>query len=80
MDWIVEKAVELGVGGLQPLAARRSVVKLSAERAEKRSGALAGCGGGGFRAERPQPPGRRWRRCRTSALDRQQDLHKRVLC
>jgi len=36
MDWILEKAVELGVAGLQPLAARRSVVRLSAERAEKK--------------------------------------------
>jgi 16S rRNA (uracil1498-N3)-methyltransferase len=36
MDWIVEKAVELGVAAVQPLAAARSVVKLSGERAEKR--------------------------------------------
>ncbi len=36
MDWIIEKAVELGVSSIQPLAARRSVVKLSAERAEKK--------------------------------------------
>ena len=36
MDWIIEKAVELGVAAIQPLAARRSVVRLSAERAEKR--------------------------------------------
>jgi len=36
MDWIVEKAVELGVGAIQPLAARRSVVKLAGERADKR--------------------------------------------
>jgi 16S rRNA (uracil1498-N3)-methyltransferase len=36
MDWIVEKAVELGVSRIQPLAAARSVVKLSGERAEKR--------------------------------------------
>ena len=36
MDWIIEKAVELGVAGIQPLAAQRSVVRLSAERAEKR--------------------------------------------
>jgi 16S rRNA (uracil1498-N3)-methyltransferase len=36
MDWIVEKAVELGVGAIQPLTAQRSVVRLSAERAEKR--------------------------------------------
>ena len=36
MDWIIEKAVELGVAAVQPLAANRSVVRLSAERAEKR--------------------------------------------
>ncbi len=36
MDWIVEKAVELGAAGIQPLAAQRCVVKLSAERAQKR--------------------------------------------
>ena len=37
MDWIVEKAVELGAAGIQPLAAQRCVVKLSAERAVKKS-------------------------------------------
>lgn len=37
MDWIVEKAVELGAAGIQPLAARRCVVRLSPERAEKKS-------------------------------------------
>lgn len=36
MDWVIEKAVELGAAAIQPLAAQRSVVKLSAERAEKR--------------------------------------------
>src|SRR5206468_1309963 len=36
MDWIVEKAVELGVAGIVPLAAQRSVVRLSSERADKR--------------------------------------------
>jgi 16S rRNA (uracil1498-N3)-methyltransferase len=36
MDWIVEKAVELGVAAVQPLAARRCVVRLSAERAQKK--------------------------------------------
>ena len=33
MDWIVQKAVELGVNRIQLLATRRSVVRLSAERA-----------------------------------------------
>ncbi|EGF32575.1 Ribosomal RNA small subunit methyltransferase E [Oxalobacteraceae bacterium IMCC9480] len=36
MDWIIEKAVELGAAGIQPLSAQRCVVRLSAERAEKR--------------------------------------------
>jgi len=36
MDWIVEKAVELGVCRLQPVAARRSVTQLSGNRLEKR--------------------------------------------
>jgi 16S rRNA (uracil1498-N3)-methyltransferase len=36
MDWIIEKAVELGVAAVRPLAAQRSVVRLSGERAEKR--------------------------------------------
>ena len=36
MDWIVEKAVELGVAAIQPLAAQRSVVRLSGDRADKR--------------------------------------------
>ncbi|MFL6710781.1 MAG: 16S rRNA (uracil(1498)-N(3))-methyltransferase [Massilia sp.] len=36
MDWIIEKAVELGVAAVQPLLAQRCVVRLSGERAEKR--------------------------------------------
>jgi 16S rRNA (uracil1498-N3)-methyltransferase len=36
MEWIIEKAVELGAAGIQPLAAQRCVVKLNAERAEKK--------------------------------------------
>ena len=36
MDYTIQKAVELGVSAIQPIATERSVVKLSAERAEKR--------------------------------------------
>jgi len=36
MDWIIEKAVELGVAAVMPLAAQRCVTRLSGERAEKR--------------------------------------------
>jgi 16S rRNA (uracil1498-N3)-methyltransferase len=36
MDWVVEKSVELGVTAIQPVAAKRSVIRLSAERMMKR--------------------------------------------
>ncbi|MFA5598358.1 MAG: 16S rRNA (uracil(1498)-N(3))-methyltransferase [Pusillimonas sp.] len=36
MDWIIEKAVELGVHRIVPIAARRSVLQLSGPRLEKR--------------------------------------------
>lgn len=36
MDWVVQKAVELGVTRIVPVASRRSVVKLSGERAARR--------------------------------------------
>lgn len=37
MDWVVQKAVELGAAVLQPLETRRSVVRLAGERAAKRA-------------------------------------------
>ncbi len=36
MDYTIQKAVELGVKRIQPISTERSVVKLNAERAEKR--------------------------------------------
>ena len=36
MDWIIEKAVELGVSAIAPVSARRSVLQLSGSRLEKR--------------------------------------------
>ena len=36
MDWLLEKATELGMAGLQPLQAERSVLRLNGERAEKK--------------------------------------------
>jgi 16S rRNA (uracil1498-N3)-methyltransferase len=36
MDYTLQKAVELGVAAIQPIAARRSVVKLTGERADRR--------------------------------------------
>src|SRR6476620_3363782 len=48
MDWLVEKASELGVVSIQPLFTERTVVRLSAERAKRRqehwqSIAIAAC-------------------------------------
>jgi 16S rRNA (uracil1498-N3)-methyltransferase len=36
MDWVIEKAVELGVQRLIPIAAQRSVLKLTGDRLAKR--------------------------------------------
>ncbi|MBB5466245.1 16S rRNA (uracil1498-N3)-methyltransferase [Paraburkholderia sp. CI2] len=36
MDWLIEKAVELGASGFVPLATARSVVRLTGERAQRR--------------------------------------------
>ncbi|MFT4069484.1 16S rRNA (uracil(1498)-N(3))-methyltransferase [Paraburkholderia sp.] len=36
MDWLIEKAVELGASGFVPLATARSVVRLAGERAQRR--------------------------------------------
>jgi 16S rRNA (uracil1498-N3)-methyltransferase len=36
MDWLVEKATELGVASIQPLMTERSVLRLSGERADKK--------------------------------------------
>lgn len=36
MDWLVEKATELGAASLQPLVTERTVLRLSGERADKK--------------------------------------------
>ena len=48
MDWLVEKATELGVASIQPLMSERSVVRLDQERARKKTAhwngiAIAAC-------------------------------------
>lgn len=36
MDWIIQKAVELGIESIQPLFTERSIVKLDRDRADKK--------------------------------------------
>lgn len=36
MDWVIEKAVELGVTAIQPLQTEKSVLRLDAERAQRK--------------------------------------------
>lgn len=48
MDWLVEKATEMGVTSIQPLMSARSVLRLKGERADKKVGhwqavAVAAC-------------------------------------
>lgn len=79
MDEIVQKAMELGVAGVQPLAAQRCVVKLSSERAGKKlahwqgiiESAAEQCGRNRL-AHLAEP-------VEFTAWISQQDMHKRIL-
>jgi 16S rRNA (uracil1498-N3)-methyltransferase len=79
MDWIVEKAVELGVAAIAPLAAQRCVVRLSEERAAKKQAHWQG-----IIVSASEQSGRN-RLARLAPVSdfagwiAQQDMHKRVL-
>jgi 16S rRNA (uracil1498-N3)-methyltransferase len=79
MDWIIEKAIELGVSGFQPLAAQRCVVRLSAERAEKKMAHWQGI------IESASEQSGRNRLAQLAPLQEykqwitQQDLHRRII-
>ena len=79
MDWIIEKAIELGAAGIVPLAAQRCVVRLSSERAEKKLAHWQGiivsaseqCGRNRLAQLAPLQDFNGW--------SSQQDLHKRII-
>jgi 16S rRNA (uracil1498-N3)-methyltransferase len=79
MDWIIEKAVELGAIGIQPLSTQRSVVRLQGERAEKKRAHWQGvivsaseqCGRNRLAHVAPLLDFQTW--------IGQQDLHRRIL-
>lgn len=79
MDWIIEKAVEMGVAAIQPLAAQRCVVRLSAEREQKKQAHWQGV------IEAASEQSGRNRLARLAPVDDfqrwigQQDMHKRLL-
>ena len=79
MDWIIEKAVEMGVAAIQPLAAQRCVVRLAGERAEKK---LAHWQGVIVAASEQSGRNRLARLGQIDAFgawNAQHDLHKRIL-
>ncbi len=79
MDWIIEKAVELGAAAIQPIASRRCVVRLSAERAARKMEHWEG-----IIASASEQCGRNRLANLCEPVEfgewiRQQDLHRRIL-
>lgn len=79
LDWIIEKAVELGAAAIQPLSAQRCVVRLSADRLEKKQAHWQGVI---VAASEQSGRNRLPHLARLASLNEwlnQQDLHKRIL-
>ena len=77
MDWVVQKAVELGVSAVQPVQAERSVLRLAGERADKRHAhwqqvavsACEQCGRNRIPEVRPLQPLTQWLAAHRGALN-----------
>lgn len=77
MDWLVEKATELGAAAIQPLLCERSVLRLAGERAERRQAHWRGvaaaaaeqCGRSRLPAIGPVRPYGEWLRGLPAAAD-----------
>ena len=76
MDWVVQKAVELGASAIQPVQAERSVLRLVGERADKRQAhwqqvavaACEQCGRNRIPEVRPLQPLTHWLAAHRGAL------------
>lgn len=77
MDWLVEKAAELGAASIQPLHTSRSVLRLSGDRAVKKQGhwqsvavaACEQCGGNRVPAVAPVKDLAAWLKALTTLTD-----------
>ena len=86
MDWLVEKATELGVASIQPLISERSVLRLSGERADKKVAhwqsvavsACEQCGGNRVPHVHPVAPLAQWLRG-LAASNTQENVGERLL-
>jgi 16S rRNA (uracil1498-N3)-methyltransferase len=87
MDWLVEKATELGVVSITPLVAERSVLKLKGERADKKIAhwqavavaACEQCGRNRVPTVQPAIDLAGWTRGTGAALDRSAGSPQRLL-
>ena len=74
MDWLVEKATELGVASIQPLVTERTVLRLKGERADKKVAhwqavavaACEQCGGNRVPLIHPVAPFEAWQASRVA--------------
>ena len=86
MDWLVEKATELGVASIQPLVSERSVLRLAGARAEKKVAhwqsvavsACEQCGGNRVPLVHPVVPLAQWLRA-LAARNGQEAFGERLL-
>jgi 16S rRNA (uracil1498-N3)-methyltransferase len=83
MDWLVEKATELGVASIQPLLSERSVLRLTGERADKKTAhwqsvavsACEQCGGNRVPLVHPVATLAQWLRALPSGDSESADQH-----
>ncbi|MEO6354238.1 MAG: 16S rRNA (uracil(1498)-N(3))-methyltransferase [Oxalobacteraceae bacterium] len=79
MDWIIEKAVELGAAAIQPLSSQRCVTRLSGERSEKKHAHWQGIVVSACEQSGRNRLAQLGALCDFKSWNAQQDLHHRIL-